>query len=133
MDFHNDLLPGEKLLATAVEQWDECEVYDPGTDSWSITGAMNEPTSWAEAVSLPDGKVMVVGGSSYVGTEPRCEIYDPISGTWTDAESLSQGRVGHTVTLLNDGRLLVVGGEYTGYDEFGDYFTSPLDSCEIYE
>jgi N-acetylneuraminic acid mutarotase len=64
------------------------------------------------ATSLPNGKVLVVGG--YVegqGDLATAELYDPASGTWTSTGSLATARDGHTATLLLNGKVLVAGGE----------------------
>jgi uncharacterized protein (TIGR03437 family) len=54
---------------------------------------------------LPDGTVLVVGGS--LG-----ELFDPASGTFTSPARMIRPRDGHTATLLMDGTVLVVGGQY---------------------
>ena len=61
------------------------------------------------ATLLPDGKVLVAGGSSS-GSSASAELYDPGSGSWTTTGSLIEDRGGHTATLLPDGRVLVAGG-----------------------
>jgi hypothetical protein len=69
------------------------------------------------ATLLPNGKVIVAGGSIY-GQEPTnaTELYDPVSGTWTLTGSLSTARYGHTATLLPNGKVLVVAGNvFDGY------------------
>src|SRR6266536_796321 len=71
------------------------------------------------ATLLPDGKVLVTGGSR--GTEDpntrpsdpayACELWDPATGTWTTMASLTRIRPYHsTVLLLPDGRVLSAGG-----------------------
>jgi uncharacterized repeat protein (TIGR01451 family) len=71
------------------------------------------------ATLLPDGRVVVSGGSTTLltgdpgargGPEATAEIYDPALGTWSPTGSMTTGRSGHTATLLPDGRLLVSGG-----------------------
>src|SRR5438046_10305105 len=75
------------------------------------------------ATLLPDGKVLVSGGSR--GTEdpntlpsvpaPVCEMWDPASGTWATMASQSKIRAYHsTAVLLPDGRVLTAGGVSAG-------------------
>src|SRR5262249_51182840 len=39
-----------------------CEVYDPGSDTWSVTGRMTYARFGHGQVLLPDGRVLVAGG-----------------------------------------------------------------------
>jgi len=71
------------------------------------------------SVVLPNGKVMIVGGSgkwnalSDVATQP--EIWDPTDGSWSLMEPSSTARLYHsTALLLKDGRVLVAGGGAPG-------------------
>jgi hypothetical protein len=61
------------------------------------------------ATLLPDGTVLVAGGSSGggYGREATAERYDPASGSWAATGSMGGDRVGHTATLLTDGTVLV--------------------------
>lgn len=77
------------------------------------------------AVTLRDGRVMVMGGES----DPRhrlssAEIYDPDLGTWALVEPMRSGRISHTAALLPDGRVLVLGG-YGGSAQTSRYVPAP--------
>ena len=68
-------------------------------------------------VSLPDGNVLAVGGSSSGGgADPSkavlpAEIWNPNTETWTTVASLQTPRMYHSTSLLlPDGRVLVAGG-----------------------
>ncbi len=56
------------------------ELYDPSTGTWTATGNMVEGRSGHRAALLPDGRLMVAGGSSTGGTLASAELYDPGSG-----------------------------------------------------
>jgi hypothetical protein len=64
-----------------------CEVYDPTTGTWTLTGALNIPRDGHAANLLPNGKVLVTGGESYINnnqpTLDVAELYDPNTGIWT--------------------------------------------------
>ena len=62
------------------------------------------------ATLLPDGRVLVAGGSSSFGALAAAEVYDPALGIWSRASSMSTVRAGHSATLLAAGNVLVAGG-----------------------
>jgi hypothetical protein len=69
----------------------------------------------AAAVRLPDGRVLVTGGSrldgAFLTDLDSAEAYSPATGTWTLWPSaMSHTRAVHAMASLGDGRLLLVGG-----------------------
>lgn len=63
------------------------------------------------ATLLPDGTVLIVGGSSSsAGMSSSAEIYDPSTATFRPTGSMRADRAGHTATLLATGKVLVAGG-----------------------
>src|SRR5262245_52748521 len=69
------------------------------------------------AVILPDGKVLVTGGTSGTGFNNRigavreAELWDPDTETWQELAPQSVPRLYHSVSvLLADGRVLSGGG-----------------------
>lgn len=92
------------------------EIYDPTTNKWQELTPMGTPRSYASAVSLQEGRVLVVGGSSDKGTIvpdmsglQTAEIYDPVSGRWTPTGGMARPRWLGTATLMLDGRVLAAG------------------------
>ncbi len=99
------------------------ELYDPATETWSITGSLDTGRVNQSAAQLADGRVVVAGGMPRgAGVSgpgfSSVEVYDPGTGTWayTAGPMASGRRGGHSMTALADGRVLVVGGhiESTG-------------------
>ena len=62
------------------------------------------------ATLLPNGRVLIVGGSDGDHALASAELYDPATGTFSSAGSMSKARDGATATLLPDGRVLICGG-----------------------
>jgi len=90
------------------------EIYDPAKDMWTPAASMQQGR-WGHAMErLPDGRVIVAGGTSSLSTEPGAldsvELYDPKSDTWTTAPSLNDPRVYLSMAVLSDG-VYVTGGE----------------------
>src|SRR5690242_10531562 len=77
--------------------------------TWTVTGSLITARLFHSATLLPNGKVLVSGGSDSeffnVGT---AELYDPGIGTWTST-GFGGGAV-HPATLLPNGKVLVEGG-----------------------
>lgn len=61
------------------------------------------------ATLLPDGKVLVTGGTGGP-VLASAELYEPATETWTPTGSMTTERSGHTATLLPNGKVLVTGG-----------------------
>ena len=62
------------------------------------------------SVTLKDGSVLVMGGSTASGATAETESYDPKTDEWHKQASMANRRMDHTATLLPDGRVLVAGG-----------------------
>jgi uncharacterized protein (TIGR03437 family) len=93
------------------------EVYDPATNAWTPTRAMNAGRVLHTVTLLPNGKVLAAGGSS-AAFRPRlqgtAELYDPATDSWMLTGEMTTPRVTHTTALLADGKVLVTGGSTDG-------------------
>jgi hypothetical protein len=86
--------------------------------TWRYTGSMANARRQANATLLPDGTVLVTGGSSgptfddYTHPVLPTELWNPTTGTWSTMASLNTYRGYHSVALLlPDGRVLSAGGQ----------------------
>ncbi len=75
------------------------------SNSWTPTGAPVEAPGYETATTLPDGRVLAVGGQGALA-----ELYQPATGTWQATGAMRRSRTSATVTLLADGKVLVAGG-----------------------
>jgi hypothetical protein len=88
--------------------------------SWRAVGAMQYARRHLNATLLPDGKVLVTGGtasptfSDPAGHVDTAELWDPATEKWTTlASSTGIPRVYHsTAILLPDGRVFSTGGNH---------------------
>jgi hypothetical protein len=94
------------------------EILDLGDTSpaWRFTTPMSFGRVMCDSVLLPDGTVLVLGGSSggaaVIAATPvlPVELFDPASETWLVLASLQVPRLYHsTAILLPDARVLVAG------------------------
>ena len=85
----------------------------------SAISPMRFARHWANSTVLPNGQVLVTGGSRLnnllQGVANTAEIWDPDTGRWTLGSAGSVARLYHsTALLLPDGRVLVAGGGAPG-------------------
>jgi YVTN family beta-propeller protein len=84
------------------------------------TAAMSFARQWPSATVLPDGRVVVTGGTRYGnngGTDAvyAAELWDPSTGTWLVGASAAQIRVYHSAAILMpNGAVLSTGGGAPG-------------------
>jgi hypothetical protein len=99
---------GDHYLASA-------EVFNPSTNTFSSAGigTMDTARRGAVAAPLPDGRVLIAGGSYDDGTEQplaSAEVFNPATGAFTPVADMSVARVRAAAAPLPDGRVLVAGG-----------------------
>ena len=122
------VLPDGKILAAGgvksdgVVVYSTAELYDPNRGIWTQTARMGEARGGQVAARLPNGRVLVTGGSSrpqgfQAYPLSSAELYDPASGKWSWAPFMPDANASGGVTLppgpwaacaSNCGKVLVV-------------------------
>jgi hypothetical protein len=83
---------------------------------WQLISPMAHPRGFLNATILPDGKVLVTGGTNsgfnpIAGAVLPAEMWDPATESWSTMAAMSVRRLYHsTAVLLPDGRVLTAGG-----------------------
>jgi N-acetylneuraminic acid mutarotase len=87
------------------------ELFDPATRQWRAAARMHKGRDRHTATALPDGRVLVVGGTEVGNIDlASAELYDRAADAWAAVGSMARTRAGHAAALLPDGKLLVTGG-----------------------
>lgn len=113
------LLPsGQVLIVGGIERngvmQSSAELFDPAIGHFTPTGKLQSAHGWGvTATLLPDGKVLVAGGST--GCDSPCytasaEIYDASTRRFILTGSMTVPRAGARALLLPNGDVLIVSG-----------------------
>ena len=112
----NPVLPSPHDSTTSVPT-NTAEIIDltQPAPQWRFTGSMQFPRRHLNATILPDGQVLVAGGTQGGGFDDvsdanaahAAEVWDPGTGQWTTLASNTVTRSYHSVSvLLPDGRIV---------------------------
>lgn len=110
---------GHKDRREAMTLYASAEVYDTARGVFTATGNLTIPRHKHAAALLPDGSVLIVGGSDKrdnQGKYDSAELYDPASGTFKAIGHMHQARykIVNAIASLKDGRVLIAGGAERG-------------------
>lgn len=98
--------------------WWTAERYDPLSGTYAWAGTMSQRRFGHTATLLPDGRVLIAGGTTpdlqNTDVSSLVEIYDPATQRFTTVGQMIRPRSRHTATLLGDGTVLFAGGETFG-------------------
>ncbi|RKI03475.1 galactose oxidase [Corallococcus sp. AB038B] len=118
------LRTGKVLFASGLQS----ELYDPATGHWEKAGAVGGAAGTHRlghtVTLLPDGRVLVVGGTTTQAAR-TAEVYVPERNAWELVEAPAVPREHHAALLTAEGAVLVVGGEHSS--------RGTLDSAERFD
>jgi Kelch motif/Galactose oxidase, central domain len=128
------LLPNGKVLiaggfAGVVQSnpLNSTEIYDPALKQFTAGPLMSDARGAARATLLPDGLVLIAGGTDAVGVVNTTELYDSGTNAFSAGPAMTAQRKFQAQVLLPNGKVLVAGG-YA--NNAGD---SILSSTEVYD
>jgi len=119
------IMGGGGGLGEPLPPTNEVNLIDTAAPAWRPMPPMSYRRRYLTATLLPDGKVLVTGGSSLNGINTAGavlvpELWDPAPQSWTLLAGMQVPRLYHsTAVLLPDGRVLVGGGGHPQSDDQG--------------
>ena len=122
---------GHKGRREAMTVYSSAEVYDPAKGTFSATGNMTTIRHKHAASLLPDGNVLIVGGSDkrdWQGKYASAEIYDSNKCKFKAIGEMKMARfkLANAVVSLRNGKILIAGGgeQLELYDPATNAFTT---------
>jgi hypothetical protein len=103
------------------------ELYEPLSQTFTATGAMQTPREFHTATRLANGIVLIAGGDDAETILSSMELYDPANGAFIPAAAMTVPREELSATVLSDGNVLIAGG-LTAFTE-----GATTNSAELYE
>jgi N-acetylneuraminic acid mutarotase len=104
-------VPSEDL-DEALSNFNNNEMYDPITDTWTIKQPMQDKRSGFTTSAL-DGQIYVFGGQGVDGIFESVERYTPSRDTWVYIAPLPSERMGLVSVEVNN-KIYTIGGQRSG-------------------
>jgi hypothetical protein len=131
------LLPDGRVLAAggihdllimsncAQQATASCEIYDPVTDTWSLTDSLVYARNFVRLQTLDDNSVLTVGGELDKDALSDCHLFSVDSSNWISTGTLNDPRIVSEVLKLPTGDVMTVGG-------WAYLWSSQTSTAEIY-
>ena len=128
---------GHKDRREAMTVYSSAEIYDPAKGAFSATGDMTTMRHKHGASLLPDGNVLIVGGSDkrdWDGKYDSAEIYNWTEGKFKTIGGMNMPRfkLANAVVSLRNGKILIGGGAelLEVYDPAANSFSTIKDQMD---
>ena len=87
-------LPDGRLLVAGGHLADshgvnQVSIYDPAANTWTPSSVMNNGRWYPTAITLPDGRVLVLSGSYFDPTQPNPVVNNVVSQIWSNGSFTS--------------------------------------------
>lgn len=129
---------------SSLSYFDKISVFDSETSEWTEVNALNYEFSNGPVETLPDGTVIIIGGSNgnkshALNTYPlsirslngifdfesretlsSVMIYDPETNTFTEEESIPEPRFGGAAAQFSNGNIIITGGAASAFSNSYD-------------
>jgi hypothetical protein len=124
------IVGGHRGRRADITLYASAEIYDPASGAFRRVGDMRIRRHKHDAILLPDGQVLITGGSDEGddrGVYDSSELFDPKTETFTAGPTMKLGRYKHAGSslVLPSGLVLVAGGAPRAetYDPLSRTFT----------
>jgi hypothetical protein len=116
--------PGSGDANVVANGFADVQVYDPATDTWTVSGSGPDAPAPLPVgrggmgkAAFVDGRFYVIGGETLDGpganehgVYDRVDVYDPQTNVWTEGPPLGRARHGIFPIVVGSRRILVAGG-----------------------
>lgn len=118
------IIGGSTMPASETAEIVNLSSLNPTWDHPTLIPGSQSRTN-VNAVLLPDGTVLVVGGTTT--PDPPCALYDPATDTWSSMAKVQYRKQYHSVALLlPSGKVMATGGSnYGGGSNVIEIFSPP--------
>jgi hypothetical protein len=116
---------GRGVSGQPIDDIADAWIFDPAEGEFLDAGSIDPPRGEHGAALLPDGRVVVFGGSTDNGAVALADswLFDPEDDSWSPGPLMIAARWNPGVAVTRSGRVLVCGGA----DEAG-----PVTGCELF-
>ena len=77
---------GETVSNDGLDMLADVYISDAKTATWTAVAPMPLARAWGAALTLRDGRVLVLGGTTKAGPTASAELYDPTTNRWSEAQ-----------------------------------------------
>ena len=102
----------------SIQALASAEIFNPSTGRFTATGSLTTERYGQSATLLPEGRVLVAGGSNAFGRPLSTELYDPATGTFSLGPTAGSAH-SEFAALLPNGRVLLAGDQPELFDPQG--------------